>query len=94
MRLVAGLLLDFSGPRSFREPELADGGFGFRVPMTNLYGRDFTFLFRLSSVLQIRGEGFAFVRLPGADAPEPEREAESEAPARPGLRLVRNPDAD
>jgi hypothetical protein len=88
-RWTTGLLLDFSGPQSFRDAALGEGRFGFRVSMTNLYGRDFTFSFRLASVLQIRGEGFAFVRLPGGDEPEAERAEEPAAPARSGLRLVR-----
>jgi hypothetical protein len=84
-----GLLLDFSGSRTFRDAEVSDDRFQFRVAMTRLYGRDITFAFRLSSVLQIGGDGFAFVR------PREKRDEEPvkapKVPARTGLRLVKEP---
>ena len=82
-----GLLLDFSGPRTFREAAVTAERFQFRVSMTKLYGRDITFSFRLASVLQIGGDGFAFVRPPGDAEPKPPA---PEPPARARLRLVRD----
>ena len=86
-RWAKGLLLDFAGPRTFREAAVTDERFQFRVSMTNLYGRDITFSFRLARVLQIGGEGFAFVRPPAAA--EPTTPIEPESAPRSGLRLVR-----
>jgi hypothetical protein len=82
-----GLLLDFSGPRTYREAAVTAERFQFRVSMTKLYGRDITFSFRLASVLQIGGEGFAFVRPPGGAEPNPPA---PEPPVRARLRLVRD----
>lgn len=84
-RWAKGLLLDFSGPRTFREAAVTAERFQFRVSMTKLYGRDITFSFRLASVLQIGGEGFAFVRPPAHEEPP----ASPEPPPKSGLRLVR-----
>jgi hypothetical protein len=86
-RWAKGLLLDFSGPRTFREAAVTDERFQFRVSMTKLYGRDISFSFRLARVLQIGGDGFAFVRPPAVA--EPTTPTEPEPAPRGGLRLVR-----
>ena len=82
-----GLLLDFSGPRTYREAAVTAERFQFRVSMTKLYGRDITFSFRFASVIQIGGDGFAFVRPPRS--PETEPTPDPTPPERAGLRLVR-----
>ena len=84
---VKGLLLDFSGPRTFRDAEVDDDRFHFRVAMTRMYGRDIAFAFRLSSVLQIGGDGFAFVRPREKREDVPERKPA--APVKTALRLVK-----